>query len=67
MDDAMCDPLFHSSDLNLWPFDLKIAVFVTPYVSNLYYKFECCTVFRFRVNGEQTDGWRMGVTRNAAF
>ena len=47
-------PFFTPSDADFWHFDLKI---VTHDVDNVSCKFECCTVFRFSVNGymEQTD------------
>jgi len=48
-------------DLDLGPFDLKIALPVTPEVDKLFSKFERCTVFHFGVNGSHgtdrsTDG-----------
>ena len=33
-----------------WRFDFKIFLLVIPDTSNLSFKFECCVVFRFRVN-----------------
>ena len=58
-----------SSDLDIWPRDLNVALPVTPRVGNPLGKFERRTAFRFRVNGWQgTDGRTDGrrVTRNAA-
>ena len=55
---------FRPSDLDLWPCDLKVFLPVTPYVGNLPWKFERCTMFCFWVNGrrgtEQTDGQTKG-------
>jgi len=45
------------SDLDLWPFDLTVALPVTPQVGKLSSKFECYTLFHFHVNGWRgTDG-----------
>ena len=49
---------FRPSDLDLWPRDLELVLPVTLHVDNLPWKFERCTVFRFRV-----DAWRLARDR----
>ena len=53
-------PSFFSAlgDLDLLPFDLKVAMSVAKEMGNLSSEFKRCIVFRFRVNGEhgRTDG-----------
>ena len=58
MADTICVPLFsRHSDLELWPFDLKTVLSVTPDMDNLFSKFKRFMIFRFRVNGGHvTDG-----------
>jgi len=40
-----------SSDFELWRRDLKVALSVTLHTGSLCWKFECCTMFHFRVIG----------------
>jgi len=62
---AICShPFPASSDLDVWPYDLEIALPIATDVGNLSYKFERSTFFRFW--GIGTDRrWTAGVTRNA--
>jgi len=63
---------FHVSarrDLDLQPFDLKIAAPVTPHIDDFSSKFECCTMLCFRVDSwhvteGQTERYGRDVTPN---